>query len=70
MFWEVAVASRTESENLVQTAVRVPRALLERIDRLAVAMSQPGLRVTRTDVLRLAATHGVGQLETEQRRRP
>lgn len=57
-----------KQEQQVQTAIRLPEALLERVDRLAESMSEPGMRVTRADVLRLAAHRGVDQLEGERKR--
>lgn len=50
----------------IQTAIRLPEALLKRIDRIAARMSQTGLAVTRSEVLRLAATKGVEQLEKKR----
>jgi hypothetical protein len=59
----------SKEENLIQTAVRVSEAALECADRLAEAMSQPGLRLTRTDILRMAIYRGIDQLDTEHRRK-
>lgn len=53
----------------VQTAIRLSESLLSRVDKLAVRMSQPGLRVTRAEVLRLAAFRGVATLETEGKKK-
>ena len=53
----------------VQTAIRLPEALLERVDKLVESMSQPGMPVTRAGVLRLATLRGVEQLEGERGRR-
>jgi predicted transcriptional regulator len=58
-----------KGEQHVQVAIRVPESVLERVDRIADKMSQPGMRVTRTDVLRLATYRGVEQLEAEQKKR-
>lgn len=48
----------------IQTAIRLPKSLLKRIDRLAGIMSRPGLGdVTRAEVHRLAVFQGVERLE-------
>jgi predicted DNA-binding protein len=59
----------TEQEEIVQTAIRVPKALLEELDEIAENMSQPGLKVTRTKALRLAIYRGVEQLKKEGKKR-
>jgi metal-responsive CopG/Arc/MetJ family transcriptional regulator len=59
----------TEQEEIVQTAIRVPKALLEELDEIAENMSQPGLKVTRTEALRLAIYRGVEQLKKEGKKR-
>ena len=56
-----------KQEIQVQTAIRVPESLLDRVDKLAEQLSQPGMRVTRAEVLRLAAYRGVEQLEAERK---
>jgi predicted DNA-binding protein len=58
-----------DSEEQVQTAIRLPQSLLDRLDRLAEKMSQPGMKITRTEVLRLALFKGVDQLEAEGKKR-
>ena len=60
--------SDKHQEQQVQTAIRVPESLLERVDKIAEAMSQPGMRVTRADVLRLATYRGVEQIEVERKK--
>jgi predicted DNA-binding protein len=62
------VSDKQQQEQQVQTAIRLPEALLERVDRIAETMSQPGMRVTRAEVLRLATYRGVEQLEAERKR--
>jgi predicted DNA-binding protein len=57
-----------KQEQQVQTAIRLPESLLARVDKLAERMSRPGMRVTRAEVLRLAAFQGVDKLETEKKR--
>jgi predicted DNA-binding protein len=56
------------TEKLKQTAIRLPVAFITRIDRLAERMSAPGMPMTRSDVLRLAAFRGVEQLESDQKK--
>lgn len=62
------MSDKQQQEQQVQTAIRLPEALLERVDRIAETMSQPGMRVTRAEVLRLATYRGVEQLEAERKR--
>lgn len=52
----------------IQTAIRLPQSLLDRADRIAERMSQPGLPVTRTEILRLATTQGMDQLERKKKK--
>lgn len=53
----------------VQTAIRLPEPLLERIDKLAENMSKAGVPITRADVHRLAVEQGVDRLETKAKKR-
>ena len=55
---------RTEAQ--VQAAFRVPPPFLVRVDKVAESMSRPGLNVTRTEVLRMAAFRGLELLEKER----
>jgi len=54
-----------DGEEQVQTAIRLPQSLLVRLDKLAERMSQPGMKITRTEVLRLGLFRGVELLEAE-----
>ena len=54
-----------KKEQHIQTAIRLPKALLERVDKLAVQLTRPGLSVMRSDVLRMAAFKGIELLEAE-----
>lgn len=58
-----------KQEPQTQTAIRLPDSLLARIDKLATRLSQPGMAVTRAEVLRLAAFRGVADLEAEAKKR-
>lgn len=51
-----------------QTAFRLPTLLLERLDRYAerLRLEQPGLTISRADVVRLLLTRGLDQLEIGQ----
>ena len=51
------------------TGVRLPAAWLVRFDRIAKSMSEPGRRVTRLRVMRLAMHRGLVELEEEGKRR-
>lgn len=50
---------------MMPTVIRHPKSWLGRFDKIAERMSQPGLRVTRVGVLRLAIHQGLDQLEAE-----
>lgn len=57
-------------ERQFQTAIRLPKMLIERFDKLAKRMTQPGgMPVTRSEVLRRAAFLGLEQLESEKVKR-
>ena len=53
----------------VQVAIRLPQAWLERLDKLAEKMSQPGIQLTRTELHRAALYRGIEQLESEGKKR-
>jgi predicted transcriptional regulator len=57
------------NDKQTQTAIRLDDALLERVDKLAERMSQPGLRVTRVDVLRLTIFRGMAELEAAEKKK-
>jgi predicted DNA-binding protein len=57
-----------KKEQQVQTAIRVPASWLGRLDKIAERLSQPGMRVTRAEVLRIAAARGILELESEKKR--
>ena len=59
----------TKSEEQVQTALRLSKSLLARVDKVAARMSQPGMRVTRAEALRLAVFRGIDGLEEEAKKR-
>jgi predicted DNA-binding protein len=58
-----------ERETQVQVAIRLPGSVLTRLDGLAEKQSQPGMRVTRTEVLRRAIHLGLDRLEADRKRR-
>ena len=59
----------SEKENTIQTAVRVPESWLERLDKIAEKLSQPGAALKRTDALRVALYRGIEQIESEGKKR-
>ena len=58
-----------KEEEHVQTAIRVPKSWLDRLDKTAERMCQPGIRVNRSEVLRLALHRGIESLEAEAKGR-
>jgi len=57
-------------EKPIQWAIRLPASFLIRLDKLAENMSQPGMKLTRAQVLRLAAYRGVDLIEAELKKKP
>ena len=58
----------------IQTSVRFPEGLLERADRLVVALQDDPLwaargELTRSDILRIALAKGIESLEASVRRK-
>lgn len=58
-----------KQEQTIQTAIRLPESFMTRLDKIAEKMSQPGMKVTRIEVLRLAAYRGLTELEGEIKKR-
>lgn len=58
-----------KADEQIHTGVRFSQALLDRADKVAARMSQPGLRVTRAEVIRMATFKGLDSLEGEGRKR-
>ena len=56
-------------ETWTQIAIRLPDTFLERLDKLAEKLSQPGLSVTRVEALRVAAHKGLEQFESEKKKK-
>ena len=57
--------ARPQSENDTPIGFKIPGDWLQRADKLATALSRPGLRATRTEVLRAALERGLDTLEEE-----
>lgn len=51
----------------LQTAVRLPEALVQRIDRHVGHLNRNGLQITRSDVIRLAASQGMDVIEKQRK---
>lgn len=60
--------SHKPDTEMVQTAFKLEVSMLDRMDRLAEQMSQPGLELTRTDMARLALHRGLSVLEAERQK--
>jgi predicted transcriptional regulator len=56
-------------EPQTQTAIRLPDSFLVRIDKIAENMSRRGMRITRSDALRIAMFEGAAVLEAEGKKK-
>lgn len=57
-----------KQEEQIQTAVRLPKSMIARMDKLAARMSQPGVNpITRSEIIRLCIMQGATQIERKQR---
>jgi predicted DNA-binding protein len=57
---------KTEKESTggsFQTAIRLENEVIKRVDALVEKLSRPGLRLGRSDVLRMAIAEGLPVLE-------
>jgi hypothetical protein len=53
-----------KQEQQIQTAIRLPKSLIARIDKIAGRMSQPGVSpITRSEAMRLCIAQGADKLE-------
>ncbi len=55
----------TKKAEQVQTAFRLPKPLIARLDKLATRMSARGVQITRSDVARVTLSLGAAELEKE-----
>jgi hypothetical protein len=60
---------KPKGPNDQQISVNVPSAWLDEIERLAEAMSQPGIAITKADVHRAALRRGLDAMAAEQKPR-
>jgi hypothetical protein len=69
--WETIMKKQEKKSETTQTAFRLPRDLLERLDRHVdrVNANSPGLDMNRTDVVRMLLTKGLDEAEREAGRR-
>ncbi len=65
----MANAKKTTKASTQQITVRVDSDWLPRFDRLAAALSEPGLELTRVDAIRMAIARGMVDLESKARAR-
>jgi hypothetical protein len=56
---------RDKSENVFPLSFRVPEEWVELADEIADAMSNPPVRITRTDVMRTALLRGLQALKAD-----
>ena len=57
-----------KQDQQVQTAIRLPESILDRADKLAERLSEPGRRCTRAEALRMAVFKGIESLESEKKK--
>jgi hypothetical protein len=58
---------RPKGENDSQVTFNLPGGWLDEVDKLAQAMSMPGVEITRAHILRAALRKGIDQLKAEQK---
>lgn len=60
-----------KDDKTVQVAFRLPKGLLERLDRHAdrLAKQHPGLEFTRVDAVRTLLTRALDEIETTENKR-
>lgn len=63
----MSTVPRPKSGNDDQVSINLPPAWKEDAERLARAMSRPGMVCTRADVLRMSLRMGLDALEAEHR---
>lgn len=63
------VDKQEKQEIHIQTAIRVPESWLERIDKIAQSMLNPGVPITRTAALRSLLYRGLVETEKESKKR-
>jgi predicted DNA-binding protein len=58
-----------EQEDQAQTAIRMPKSWLERLDKIAADQNRPDLRIMRSDALRMAILAGIEVYEAKGKKR-
>jgi hypothetical protein len=56
---------RPKGPNDTPLSVNIPGGWSEEVDRLMETMSQPGMEITRSDVIRMALRRGLDALKAE-----
>jgi|HubBroStandDraft_5_1064220.scaffolds.fasta_scaffold59364_4 hypothetical protein len=69
MKMKVKEKSMADQEEQVQTAIRVPKSWLERLDRIAEERTRADLRLLRADAFRMAMLAGIEVLEANGKKR-
>jgi hypothetical protein len=55
-------------EDLTQISFRIPTLWLHDVDELAKQKSEPGLELSRADILRMAIARGLPELKAEMKK--
>jgi len=63
------MADEKQDEEMVQTAVKLRKSWLTRIDKIAERMSTPSVDFTRTDAMRTALHEWIVKMEADGKKR-
>jgi len=59
----------TKQEEQIQTAVRLPKSMIARVDKIAARMTPLGANpITRSEAIRLCIAQGATQIEKAKKR--
>ncbi len=61
---------KEREDPLTQIAFRIPRSWIRDAGAIAARLSTPGMRITRTDIFRMAIAQGMIALKLKAERKP
>ena len=56
-----------KTDNMIQTAVRLPENTIKSLDKLAKKLSSSGLKASRSDAIRVAVLKGLEVLKEDDK---